>query len=171
MVSGSPTPAQKYLPTFCYVLFAGALVSAILSTVDSALLAASSLISHNFIVSLRPGMSDRRKLLLARSGVVVFGVVAYGLALGANSVFELVQQANGVGSAGIFVVLVFGLFSKFGGPRAGLATLTAGLGVWAYGTYVGKWEYPYLVSLASALAADVGVGAFERLSYFTPSLK
>src|SRR5690606_38273358 len=32
--------AQEYLPTFLYIAFAGALVSAILSTVDSALLAA-----------------------------------------------------------------------------------------------------------------------------------
>ncbi|HEY2953310.1 MAG TPA: sodium:solute symporter family protein, partial [Verrucomicrobiae bacterium] len=146
-----PELAQKYLPTILYILFAGALVSAILSTVDSTLLAASSLVSHNFIVSLRPGMSDKRKLLLARSGVVVFGVVAYALALSKDSVFELVQQANGVGSAGIFVVVVFGLFTRFGGRRAGFATVLAGFGTWAYGTYVGHWEFTYLISLASSL--------------------
>jgi SSS family transporter len=158
-----PRIAEKYLPTFLYVLFTGAIVSAILSTVDSTLLAASSLVSHNFIVSLKPDMSDGRKLLLARSGVVVFGVVAYALALGATSIFELVQQANGVGSSGVFIVMVFGLFTKFGGARAGLATLAVGLGVWTYGTYVGEWRCTYLVSLAASLITYVAVGAFERL--------
>ncbi|MGE3802835.1 MAG: sodium:solute symporter family protein, partial [Candidatus Kapaibacterium sp.] len=54
-----PMIAQRYLPGVLYALFAGALVSAILSTVDSALLVASSLISHNLIVPLRPGMSEK----------------------------------------------------------------------------------------------------------------
>jgi len=44
-----PTLALQYLPTALYVVFAGALVSAILSTVDSALLVAGSLVSHNLM--------------------------------------------------------------------------------------------------------------------------
>ena len=157
-----PRMAEKYLPTFLYILFTGAIVSAILSTVDSTLLAASSLVSHNFIVSLKPNMSDARKLLLARSGVVVFGIVAYALALGAESIFQLVQQANGVGSSGVFVVMVFGLFTKFGGARAGLSTLAVGLGLWIYGTYVGEWTYTYLLSLAASLVTYLAVSFFER---------
>lgn len=156
-----PELAEKYLPTFFYILFTGALVSAILSTVDSTLLAASSLVSHNFIVSLRPDMPDARKLFLARAGVVVFGVAAYALALGADNIFELVQQANGIGSSGILVIMVFGLFCKFGGARAGLATLAVGLGVWIYGTYFGQWKCAYLFSLGAALATYVLVGATE----------
>ena len=107
-------------------------------------------------------MSDRRKLLLARTGVVVFGGVAYALALGADSVFKLVQQANGVGSSGIFVVIVFGLFTRFGGKRAGFATLIVGFATWACGTYVTEWEYTYLISLGASLGTYVAVGMFER---------
>ncbi len=145
-----PRLAARYLPTFLYILFIGALVSAILSTVDSTLLAASSLVAHNFVVSFRPDMPDRRKLLLARTGVGAFGLVAYGLALGADSIFELVQQANGVGSSGILVLVVFGLFTRFGNARAGYATLTVGLAVWICGTYLGHWTCTYLLSLAAA---------------------
>ena len=147
-----PALAKQYLPTFLYILFVGALVSAILSTVDSTLLAASSLVSHNFILSFRPQLPDRRKLLLARIGVAVFGIVAYGLALGADSVIELVDQANGVGSAGILVLMVFGLFSAVGGAKTGLATLAVGLGTWIYGTYVGEWQCTYLISLTASTA-------------------
>jgi SSS family transporter len=157
-----PELAQQHLPTFLYILFAGALVSAILSTVDSTLLAAASLISHNFIVSFRPEMPDRKKLLLARGGVILFGVVAYGLALSADSVIELVDQANGIGSAGILVLMVFGLFTRFGGARTGFATLVVGLGTWIYGTYLGKWECTYLISLACSLATYLVAGSIEQ---------
>jgi Na+/pantothenate symporter len=51
-----PVLADRYLPTFLAVMFSGALVSAILSTVDSALLVAAGLVSHNVVVQLRPSM-------------------------------------------------------------------------------------------------------------------
>ena len=157
-----PNLAEKFLPGFLYILFIGALVSAILSTVDSTLLAASALVSHNFIVSLRPGMSDRGRLLLARAGVVFFGITAYALALGAESIFELVQQANGLGSAGILVVMVFGLFTKFGGVWAGGVTLVVGFSTWGVGTYVTHWEANYVVSLLASIGAYVTTAALER---------
>ncbi len=157
-----PELAKKFLPGVLYVLFVGALVSAILSTVDSTLLAASALVSHNFFVSLRPQTSERGKLLAARAGVVVFGIVAYALALGAESIFELVQQANGLGSAGILVVMCFGLFTRFGGVRAASATLVVGFVTWALGTYLTGWEAMYLISLGASSATYVVVALVER---------
>jgi SSS family transporter len=157
-----PELAEKFLPGFLYILFVGALVSAILSTVDSTLLAASALISHNLIVSLKPDMTDRNKLLLARGGVVLFGIIAYAFALGAETIFELVQQANGIGSAGILVIMVFALFTRFGGPWSGAATLTVGFASWAIGTYVTKWEATYLISLAASLGTFILVALIER---------
>ena len=56
-----PTLAQKYLPAVLYVMFAGALISAILSTVDSALLASASLVSHNIVLRLWPGATEERQ--------------------------------------------------------------------------------------------------------------
>lgn len=172
-----PELASRHLPRFAQILFIGALVSAILSTVDSTLLAASALVSHNLVASLRPGLSDPARLRIARAGVVVLGLVAYGLALGSDSVHELVVQANGVGSAGIFVLMVFGLFSRFGGPRAAGTALALGLGVWAYGSWGspwvathlpglgrftgGEWTSPYLASLVAAFAGFLVVGRME----------
>jgi SSS family transporter len=158
-----PALAQKYLPPFLFMLFAGALVSAILSTVDSALLAASSLASHNFIVSFRPDLGDRQRLLLARGGVVLLGLVSALFAMSADSIFELVQHANGVGSAGIFALLVFGLYAgNFGGPRAGLATLAVGLVTWIHGTFFTDWSAPYLCSLVASLTTFVVAAKLER---------
>ena len=106
-----PLLAQQYLSTFGYVLFAGAVISAILSTVGSCLLAAASLVSHNLLVPLMPELDEARKVWCARVGVIVFGVLAYVIALYAGGIYELVATASAFGSAGIFVVGVFGLFS------------------------------------------------------------
>lgn len=156
-----PRLAADHLPTVLYIVFAGALISAILSTVDSALLAASALIEHNLVVPLRPQLGDRARVRIARLGVALSGIVAYVLALQAESIYALVVAASALAGAGIFVVVVFGLFTRFGGPRAALAALLVGLGSWVAGEYLVGWPVPYLGSLGAALLAYVAVGAFE----------
>jgi Na+/proline symporter len=148
-----PRLAEGYLPPVLYPVFAGALVSAILSTVDSALLAAASLVSHNLIVSLRPGLPERVKLGLARAGVVVFGILSYGMALHAEGVYALVEEASAFASSGIFVVLVLGMFTRIGGTASAFAALVGGASVWIAGAYVMELPYPYLTSLVAALVA------------------
>jgi SSS family transporter len=148
-----PALAQRYLPTALYVIFAGGLVSAILSTVDSALLMASALVSHNVIVQLRPGLSERAKVRIARGGVALFGVVAYLMAVRAERVYELVEEASSFGSAGVVTVVVFGLFTRIGGTGSALAALLAGVTTWVVGAYVVPVPYPYLTSIALAAGA------------------
>ena len=146
-----PRLAQTLLPAPLFALFAGALVSAILSTVDSALLAAGSLFSHNLLVRWLGGdVDDRRRLRLARASVVLFGLAAYGLAWHAEGVYALVEEASAFASAGIFVVVVAGLARVRGGPPTAYAALGAGTAAWVLGAYVLAWEHPYLISLAAA---------------------
>jgi Na+/proline symporter len=155
--------AERHLSTFLYVLFAGALISAILSTVDSCLLAAGSLVSHNLIVPLNPSMTDRQKVRTARIGVAVFGLIAYVIALYGGTIYELVETASALGSAGIFVVGLFGLFSRrFGGAPSAYAALVAGVVVWAAGEYWLEWSTPYVIALAASLAAYVLAAAAAR---------
>jgi len=148
-----PLLAQQYLPTALYILFAGGLVSAILSTVDSALLMAGGLVSHNVIVQVRPGMSERAKVRVARGAVAVFGALAYVLALRADRVYELVEEASAFGSAGMVTVVVFGLFTGIGGRASALSAMLVGVVMWIVGAHVAEWPYPYLTSLAAATAA------------------
>lgn len=159
-----PIMAQRYLPPVLYMLFAGALVSAILSTVDSALLVASGLVSHNLIFPIRPNLSEGAKVRIARGGVLVFGIVAYVAALYARGVYHLVEEASEFGSAGIFIVVVFGLFTRLGGVASAYATLVTGIVLWFLGAYVLGFPYPYLTSLGGALAAYLGGIAFEAIS-------
>ena len=151
-----PTVARELLPGVLYVVFAGGLISAILSTVDSTLLIASGLLSHNVIVPMAGITSERYKVLIARGGVLAFGGIAYLLAIGAEGVFALVEQASAFGSAGALVTITMGLFTPRGGSRTAMATLIAGLGVYLAASY-GGFAYPFLASLAASAGA-YGVG-------------
>lgn len=157
-----PLLAQQHLSPLLYTLLAGALVSAILSTVDSALLVAGSLVSHNLLVPLRPGLTEAGKVRAARVAVACFGVLAYVLALHADGVYALVEEASAFGSAGLFTVLLFGLFTRFGGARSAYATLVTGVLVWVLGAYVVALPYPYLASLAASVAVYLGTALVER---------
>ncbi len=158
-----PALATRYLPGLLYVTFVGAIISAILSTVDSCLLAAGALVAHNLVIPLLGTTSERQKMLLLRGAVFCFGIMAWALARGAEGVYGLVEQASSFGSSGIFVVLVFGTYTRFGGPRAAVATLIAGGAVWGLGDFVFGIEAPYLTSLFAAVLTYVGVGAMERV--------
>jgi Na+/proline symporter len=157
-----PVLARELLPTVLYAAFAGAIISAILSTVDSTLLTAAGLFSHNLIVPLARIEEEHSKVLIARGGVLAFGLIAYALALTADGVFALVEQASALGSAGSLVAVCFGLFTKFGGPAAALASLLIGLFVYVGGAALG-WSYPFLASLAASLAGYIAVGIAEHL--------
>jgi Na+/proline symporter len=145
-----PELARAMLGDVGFVIFAGALISAILSTVDSALLVSASLLSHN-VLSRRWLHSDRRKLQAARACVVVLGMAACGLAFIAQSVHSLVQEASAFASAGIAVAGAFGLFSHWGGQRAALFAVASGALGWIFAAYVVVLQAPYLSSLGCAL--------------------
>lgn len=156
-----PAVAQRLLPTVVFVIFAGGLVSAILSTVDSTLLVASGLLSHNLVVPALGIREERLKVRIARGGVVLFGLLAYVLAVRADGVFELVEQASAFGSSGALVVVCFALFTRLGGPRTATATLLAGLGVYLVGTYAGA-QAPFLLSLGAAVVTYLAGSMVER---------
>lgn len=146
--------AQTRLGTVLYILFIGALVSAILSTVDSALLCAGGLAAHNIVIPLRPDSSQAARLRFNRIAVVAFGLIAYGLALAAEGVYALVEEASSLGSSGLLVMLLFSLaLPRIGGALSAYAAMIAGLAAYVGGAHLFETEYPYLLSLAASLTA------------------
>ena len=158
-----PEIARRSLSPFLYAVFAGALLSAILSTVDSTLLVSSSLLAHNLVIPGLRLVNERDKVRVARGGVALFGVIAWFLAIRSEGVFELVEQASAFGSSGIVVTACFGLFTRFGGARTALATLAAGVVAYLAASY-GGMTAPFLFSLATCLVVYLAVGWSERRS-------
>jgi SSS family solute:Na+ symporter len=156
-----PKLAEAHLPGLLYVMFAGAVISAILSTIDSVLLASAAQVSHNIIEKLVPGLEDRGRLLLTRLTLVAVAIVAFVIALRADRVKELVELASAVGSAGVFVVAVFGLFTRFGGPRAAMATVIVGGGAWLVFGWLLQLSAPYIAALSLAFLTYIVAAVVE----------
>ncbi|MBX9925259.1 MAG: sodium:solute symporter family protein [Hyphomicrobiaceae bacterium] len=156
--------ASELMPGVLRIVFIGAIVSAILSVVHAALHGAAAQLSHNILTRIYPETSSRGKLWAARLMVMVLSFVAFGLSLTSDRIKELVETASAFGSAGVFVVAVFALFTRFGGPLAAYAGMLTGMGVWLAARYGFDAETPYLMALACSLFAYVAVAliAAER---------
>ena len=157
-----PTLAQQHLSTLGYIIFAGALVSAILSTVDSALLAASGILCHNVLIPLRPEMDERAKVRLQRAGVAAMGVLAYVLAMHAEGVYNLVKDASAFGSGAVFVVFLFGMYTRFGGIRSAISALLVGSVGWFVAHYVYEFEFSFSGATVCSLLVYCVVALVER---------
>jgi Na+/proline symporter len=144
-----------------FVILAGALVSAILSTVDSALLACGALIVHNLVGARSRTLSETARLRLARASVVALGIVAFAFAALGASVHELVQESAALGSSGLVVAGLLGLFTRYGGARAALWSLLIGGASYVYAEHVLESDVSYLISVAGALVG-YGLGALTE---------
>ncbi len=150
--------AQRYLPGALSVVFAGALVSAILSTVDSALLSAGALFGHNVLAPLLGVRDEAGRLRLDRRCVVGFGVLAWAIAESSEGVYALVEMASSLGTSGLFVLTVAALLPwRRGGRWTALLTIATGLAVFLVGDLLGAYEGPFVLSLAAA-ALVFGLG-------------
>jgi len=149
-----PELARRFLPPAMFIIFSGAIISAILSTVDSTLLAISALLSHN-VFPMRNDLPERTKVAVDRTIVIVAGIAAAFFALGADGVYELVKDASSFGSAGIFVVMMAGLYSQRGDGTTASATLLIGAVTWGAAHYIFHFELSYLLSLIVSLLVFV----------------
>ena len=157
-----PRLAELYLTPVLHVIFTGAIVSAILSAVHAALHAPAAQVSHNIVTRSVTGLSPRAGLWTVRLTVAVLAVVAYLLALTSDTIKGLVEIASAFGSAGVFVVTVFGLFTRIGGATSAYAAVLTGTLIWALGRFVLEFRLPYLLGLCAATLVYFAVAAFKR---------
>ncbi|MFZ4809066.1 MAG: sodium:solute symporter family transporter [Hyphomicrobiaceae bacterium] len=156
-----PKLAATRLPTLLYIAFVGAMISAMLSTVDTILLASSAQLSHNLLFRIFPVTNPGRELLLTRLTLVGLTLVAFLLAATATTIKELVETASAAGSSGVVVIAVFGLFTRFGGPRAAVAAMAVGIGGWVLLGRFSDWETPYITAVAASTLIYVVVAFGE----------
>lgn len=157
-----PRLAQAFLPGILYAVFVGAIISAILSTVHSTLHAPAAQVSHNVISRLLPDLTAQARLWSVRLTVAVLTVVAYLLAVNSDSIKELVETASAFGSAGVFVTLMFALFTNFGGAASAYGAIVGGIVVWAGARYGLGIATPYLLALATSAMVYVALGFAVR---------
>ena len=155
-----PSLAKALFPEWLLIVFTGALVSAILSSVDSALLAVSAVITESGYRRLNPAASDRALLRAARTATVAAAVLAAGLALTGESLRNLVLDAGAIGA-----VLAVPIIAGLAGSRARHAALAA-IVVQMAALVLLDWVLgvpgAFLWMLASGTLTFAAVAAWER---------
>ncbi|MDX2234180.1 MAG: hypothetical protein NW200_06750 [Hyphomonadaceae bacterium] len=120
-----PALAAQTLSPALYVLFAGALLSAVMSTTNSNVLSVSSLMSLNVLRRVHARADDRMRMRVARLSTIGAGLAAYVIASSGQTIYELIALTSVWGQAGILVAVLVGLWSGYGGPRAALWAILA----------------------------------------------
>ena len=125
-----PELAQQHLHPVMIAIFVGAMLAAIMSSADSALLGASSVLSRNVLPFFKRDPSPKLTLLVARLGIPLFGLVAILIALRIQVVFDLMVDANILGLAAIIVPFILGVYWSKANRTGALSGMGAGLAVW-----------------------------------------
>ncbi len=141
-----PALAQSFLSPALAVVFLVALLSAVLSTIDSAILSPAGALAQNVVPRFRRG----DPLRVNRLAVVFVAACSLATAFAGESAYSLLEEAYAMTLVGLFVPLMLGLYSKPRDGRSAIAAMLTGTGVWAIHFLLG-WE--------AFLEAAPGIGA------------
>lgn len=144
-----PLLAKAHLSYFFYIVFVGALVSAILSTVDSTLLSASAVASHNLIYPVTKNLTEKKKIIFARATVLISGVIAYAIAFTSESIISLVELASTLGGPIVLVITVFALFVPKGNTTSAVVGIFSSLGVWILTNFFVEVDAPVILTVST----------------------
>ena len=168
-----PLIAISALPPVLGTVLLAAIVSAIMSTVDSLLLVAGSALSHDLLDVLRPGAGPRARMLVARCGIVIVGIAPLVLILSGVGEGELVQYIvllfTAIMASAFFVPVVLGVTWRGLTREGAFAAMVGGVAsvfIWQSGVLPWPGWGPELIHPAApgvAVALIVGV-AVSRLT-------
>ena len=125
-----PELAMAHLHPVAIAIFVGALLAAIMSSADSALLAAASVFSVNILPFFKPQVSDRFRLLATRIAIPVFGSIAVYVALEVRVVYNLILDSNSVILVCVTAPFIAGVWWKRANRIGALASMAMGFLTW-----------------------------------------
>lgn len=154
--------SQKYLSVPLQYLLVGALVAAILSTVDSILLSGGGILSHNLILPFIKNPTEKTKLRYNRGCVIFISTMALIIGWFSDSIYGLVESASSLGTAGLFVVTLLGLWSPLGHEKASLTTLLVGLFFFPIAKRGFAVESPFVLTVVICTCTYVTIALFKQ---------
>lgn len=157
--SSLPAIASRFLHPAAAILFILAIVSAVLSTIDSAILSPATVIAQN-IIPQWPRLAARLPtgIALNRWAVAFVTVASLALAFSGAGAYELLEAAYAIGLVALLVPLAGGLASERGGERAALACMSIATAVWAAHLALGVEDFLALTPLIPASLAATLIG-------------
>lgn len=124
-----PTMVIQVLPAGLVGLVLAGLISAIMSSVDSTLNSASTLIVVDFIKPLKPGISEKQVATYGRVTTLILMIIAAGWApMIANfgGIWAYLQQMYAIFVPSVVVIFLVGVFYKGGNAQGAFLTLVIG---------------------------------------------
>lgn len=141
-----PNLIKTYLDPVSAVILTLTIISAVISTITSALLAPASMLSHNFLKNHYKKVSP---LTLCKWGVVFITIISILTAFAGEDIYGLLEGSYAIGFVGFFVPVTVGLYSKKLDEKSCLISLFVSILVWAPEMF-GYENLPY--SLLGVLA-------------------
>ncbi|MEZ4451570.1 MAG: sodium:solute symporter family protein [Nannocystaceae bacterium] len=128
MSSVVPALGGALLSPAVTVTFVLALASAVLSTIDSAILAPASVLAQNLL----RGPLEGRMTALARNrlAVVIVTAISLAVAYAGKDAYSLLEGAYAIGLVALFVPLLGGLYRRPRGEAPAIAAMIAGTALW-----------------------------------------
>lgn len=121
-----PTLAGLFLSPPVAVVFVLAILSAVFSTIDSAIIAPASVLAQN----LASKVTRTPPLALNRWAVLFIAAASLGMAYAGDSAYSMLEGAYAITLVGLFVPLMLGLYTEPQSAKPALAAMFTGTGVW-----------------------------------------
>ena len=135
-----PTMAIELLHPVAIAIFVGAILAAIMSSADSALLAAASLIGINLAPAVKHNISSEQKLKVTRFAIPVIGIFAVYVAMEVQLILDLMLDANSFLLAGVAGPYIAGIWWAKANRTGTLSAMAAGFSAWI----LSEWIFPEL---------------------------
>jgi len=105
-----PTVIKEVLPSFLGGIVLAALLCAVMSSADTVLLTASTILTVDIVGRFKPALSQEKTLSLSRWGIVVLGLLSLILALVLKGVISSLLFAYTVYTAGLVLPVIAGFY-------------------------------------------------------------
>ncbi|MCM8776301.1 MAG: hypothetical protein NC930_08160, partial [Candidatus Omnitrophica bacterium] len=156
----------KYLPGPFMGVMVGALLSAIMSTVSAALLAPASIIGHNIIPYLKPGVSNEVQLKWCKWSILFVGISSLILALYFRNIYTLCTYSWGVLLVGVVAPMIAGVYWKRANTYGAVAGAVCGPAAWIFLTIFLPEGYPtnlfgFLASWGALVIVSLATGRIQ----------
>ena len=159
-----PQMAQAFLSPVMIVVFTVSVVSMIVSTATSAVLAPAAILGHNLLGRLR--IFDGHHLFMERLSVMIVTAGGFFLASFDEEILGLLAVSLEIALVGLFVPLVMAMYGKPKGQLPAILAMSLGTGMWAirflfeevYAPLPDDSELDYDVYLQTVLYAPEQVG-------------
>jgi len=107
-----PTVIKEVLPPFLGGIVLAALLCAVMSSADTCLLSASTILTMDVIKKFKPSLDQRKVLPISRWGILVLGLGSLALAWRSGGVISSLLFAYTVYTAGLIVPVVAGFYKE-----------------------------------------------------------